>query len=245
MILTQFDDAALPGQQSKFEFPRVAVHETLVPTGSRGGAYDLYGVRSPIQELQYGYEFLFTGGERTRLEEVLAKVGYRSTLKAKMYDGSYRQCQAKMLSAAESTSESEETALALRSVKCVFAAEPYWYDDMATQVDLAASTQALLLNDGNARAIRGLKFTINPTVTSGFTITNQTNGQYLTVNTTISSALMVDCGLQLVLVGSTNVYANTARPDTQIEFLSLEPGINQIVFSLAVTGQIEYRSCWL
>ena len=163
MKLVQFGDIALPSTQSKFDMPRSAVHQTLSPTGSRGGSYDLYGVQSPINDQALGYEFVFRGGERSVLDDVLGKIGRRDTLIAALYDGTRRQANAKLLSVSESTLTREETSLGLRKVKCDWTAEPYWYDDTATQVDLVATTQALVVNDGNARAIRGLKFTLNPT----------------------------------------------------------------------------------
>lgn len=245
MKLVQFGDIALPSTQSKFDMPRTAVHQTLSPTGSRGGSYDLYGVQSPINDQALGYEFVFRGGERSVLDDVLGKIGRRDTLIAALYDGTRRQANAKLLSVSESTLTREETSLGLRKVKCDWTAEPYWYDDTATQVDLVATTQALVVNDGNARAIRGLKFTLNPTLASGVQISNDSNGQYLTVSTNVTSVLVIDCGAQSALMGATNVYANTTRPDTQIEFLSLEPGLNVLRFSVAVSGQVEYRSCWL
>jgi hypothetical protein len=245
MRLSTFDGVTLPTAMASYGIAGKAEQATLRATGSRAGAYDLYGTLSPDSDVEVSYEFLFTGGARTALDALRAKLGKAGTLVASTHaGGSSRQCTAKLLKIDERSEGEHEMPAGLRRVSCTFVREPFWYDTSLTTATLTSALSVNLTNAGNADVIKSLVFTFNNSLAGGVVITNTTNGQSFTYGAATAAALVIDCGAQTVRVASVNQYGNSSRPATQIEFLSLVPGVNALTFSAAVSGSVEFRSAW-
>jgi hypothetical protein len=245
MRLITFDGVTLPTAQATYGMPGQAEQALLRATGSRAGAYDLYGTRSPDLDAEVSYEFLFTGGARTALDALRAKLGVSALLVGSTAaGGSTRQCTAKLVSIDERSDGEHEMPAGLRRVKCSFMREPFWYDATLTTATLTTATTSSLTNSGNADVIKSLVFTFTNSLAGGVIITNTTNGQSFTYGAATAATLLIDCGAQLVRVNNVNQYSNSSRPNTQIEFLSLVPGVNALTFSAAVSGTVEFRSAW-
>jgi hypothetical protein len=255
--LVSFDDVALPTSQAQYGMPTSVRVSELQLSGAHG-AFDLGGSRSNFDVMEISADYLhvpnvkdcdnlFGEGAYGEHDKLRAKLGRYGRLIAEFDKGdvsSRRFVNAKLVSV-EPRSDVKLAYSGLLQMRATWRAKPFWYEEAETVATFYSANSIRLVNTGNVDSL-AIKLTTQTYITSALTITNETNGMAFTYGAikNYGQTLAIDCLVHTVTVDGVNAYGNTSRADTQIEFLALAPGMNKLTFSMAISGEIRYRSCW-
>ena len=269
--ISEFNGVQFPRGLFALDQSRVFEQSRMRVTGGEG-EYDLNGIRSRLQQQSYSYEFVKTLNCPSWADELDVLFGSAITSGIlKKSNGLYtRRATGKIVSIKDASSIADWQAKRQKLIY-QFSAEPYWYNDNQTTRAFTASTGFNVTNRGNARAIKYAVLTITSNVSNPFTFTVTPLGtsvnyygafkygtkKYTLLNTgfaassltyaaaTVSASLVFDSGNNTVRVNGVDAYGNITRPATQMALFWLEPGVNQIAFNQAVTGNLVFRDCYL
>lgn len=270
---TEFNGQALPRGNFSLVLPRTFAANRLRPTGALLGDYDLDGVANRLVQQQYQAEFTVAACDVNAAIDAILGATRRSGLLKITDNATTRRATAKVETINDVTTiddwVSKRTRLAVQ-----FSVEPYWYSESLTTLTFTSSTYVSLrtsYNSGNARAIKYVVLTITSAVAAPLTInviptgpyyygeflygvraygastpSNQTvEGAQLVYGASTTGTLVINAGASTVQEDGVDVYANVTRPGTQMALLWLDPGPQVMRFSQAVTGTLQFRSCWV
>lgn len=244
MQLLTFNGIALPERVVAYAVPRRVDVMRMRIAG--GGSYAM-GASFDTQE--YGAEGMYydaaTGWIRDSvLDQLRGCMGLPYTLRGQTANGDIRRCTA-WLTEINPTHDNESAAANIQRVSLRFSVDPFWYDDSLILIEPVASNTMIAFNSGNAVS-QTIKFTLTPAANAAsLTLTCGDVSLVYDAALTTSDTLVIDVEAGTVKKNGTNVYGNTTRPDTQMALFELAVGENTITASTAVTGRVEYRSCWV
>lgn len=244
MQLLDFNGIALPERVVAYAVPRrVDVMRVRI---AGGGSYAM-GASFDAQE--YGAEGMYydavTGWIRDSvLDQLRGYMGLPYTLRGQTANGDIRRCTA-WLTEINPTHDNESAAGNFQRVSLRFSADPFWVSDELRIIEPSSSTTMLANNSGNTTT-RAIKFTLTPAANiSSLTLTAGDVSLVYDAALTTSDTLVIDVEAGTVKKNGTNVYGSVTLPDTQAALFEFAIGYNTITASSAVTGRVEYRSCWI
>ena len=213
----------------------------------RNGAYDLLGDGFQVGNQSYAAEFLVVNDcddpQNKLIDQLRGAIQATGDLIGE-FDTGRRRAKARLVSV-KSEPNFNDIRAGIHRVICEFRAAPFWDSDSLILIEPDASTTMIALNSGNAVS-RAIKFTLTPAANiSSLTLTSGDVSLVYDAALTTSDTLVIDVEAGTVKKNGTNVYGSVTLPDTQAALFEFAIGYNTITASSAVTGRVEYRSCWV
>ena len=246
MRLLSFNGIEFTGMESAYRMSVDADINEMRVTG-RNGAYDLLGDGFQVGNQSYAAEFLVVNDcddpQNKLIDQLRGAIQATGDLISE-FDTGRRRAKARLVSV-KSEPNFNDIRAGINRVICEFRAAPFWYSDSLILIEPVASNTMIAFNSGNAVS-QAIKFTLTPAANAGsLTLTCGDVSLVYDAALTTSDTLVIDVEAGTVKKNGTNVYGNTTRPDTQMALFELAVGENTITASTAVTGRVEYRSCWV
>lgn len=266
--LESFNGIRLSSANYAFDVSRQFQRNRLVLAGTEG-EYDLDGVNARMAQQSYSHEFTLKACDfQARYDALLAALGTSGELKKTNGEVS-RITRAKIESIAETTTLDDwrrnQQRIGLR-----FTAAPYWYSDPLTTVFFSLASRVAVRNPGNTGGSKAVMYAvltfstnvvsfltigIRPIITGNYygEITFGEEGEYddgsggtsFTYTGGTSTPLVIDAGNGTVREGAVDQYSKVTLGPTQTRLFWLDPGDNTITFNQAMSGKLEFRSCYL
>jgi len=241
----------------------------------RGGSFDGDGaaVWPEARTFTRSFELWNTTAQTIQEQMDLLKTEVargRRILVAETRDGDQRQTWAKCVGCTESMAPG---GLGIQGISATFRAmypywtasedEPYYFDDgnyfdggwyldsgnVTAETISTTSTTLTITNNGSAGFVRGV-LSVTAGAGEGFTnlhIRNKTNSYELWWNDTLAAneTLRIDFNTMTAEVDFVDAYAGIVIPASQMDWMRIEPGVNNIVVNVdSVTGTPDLRWEW-